>query len=80
MRFCETAAGAKSLTWKKLPMLSLLPGDFMSQRRFVEFCDRLAVQAVIDSIILSVRLLPRSCNVYPALFLDSLTPPSHIAF
>ena len=32
-------------------MRSLLPGDFISQRRLVEFCDRLAVQAMINSII-----------------------------
>jgi hypothetical protein len=61
-------------------MRSLLRGDFISLRRLVEFCDCLTVQAVIDSTILSYRLLPRNRNVYPASFLDLLTPPSHIAF
>ena len=36
-------------------MRSLLHGDFISQRRLVEFCDRLAVQAMINSISLSFR-------------------------
>jgi hypothetical protein len=43
MRFCKTAVGAKSLTQKKLPMRSRLPGDFTSQQRRAEFCDRLVV-------------------------------------